>query len=1154
MKFLQTTTTLATAVILAAAVHVRAQGTEDLLTTLGTTVKSPVDGKIHAYLLWQPGDAAVTFGKRYAIHSKSGDADSTAPFTRHGIQTLQTSRNTVRAMLELGAKIDRDAAAAPGRIGALYQQLIYDGDHPPPPADPSLDAAGKLLFIMQSAVTDAETLSRLFFLGRAHPGVMMALGHGFSIPVTAGERTFEIREVDAADNDFRVVGRITLDTDNPVIPAAPTAPFAVSHPVAPASYHTVNPKDHLNVRLRWGADESLRDQMPHTFGFDIYRVKKDVAESLGWDATPPSRQAMLSALDATNPSDPAPDIARANTLPVLIGDLLTPAEASDPADTERIDFSDDGVWHLDANGDPARRAYQDGEAFYFYAAARGITGLPGEISPGALVVMCDTMPPQPPTIESVTSQFTPPDTDVEWEEQGGDQHLQVKFRQLPESPESAAATGYYIYRWSRSQEYLDNIGNPVIGRVAYVAHDPGETFGTFDDNGAGAPTLDTHSDRSVWYTVRSVGVSACPEPVLSGHSSPLPGFLRDLKAPDFASGDILICRQLPSAEFKGRQDAHPQELKLPEDYTGFSILADRKNPAIVAADVRVLSTGRGQESLILHAERHVFQRGDRIQVNIPYQQPGEDSLTNVYIGVRAVTTHGQVSDFAGAMVMDAKESGFGVYNFELNARKDCQPISEVTDAVPVHEAFDADGSVNPIQGVINFDIDQGVREWRVYRRVGPEGALGLIAKNEGDSLTSPAPWVDDSPPAAAGMRVCYFVQVLDQNANPSPLFPVACVTMLNPDLPTPMLAPAEAAIGANDDRMAVNLEWFCDPVGVERFEILIARQGGGGVPEVEGLSAPLSSDVVTGLYPDFPDLRFYRYQSQRIGGVIGNGPSYTTEIELPADATYFFAIRACGPGEPGARAVGSASNVANARWVVEADTSQPIIPWPARPLPGRHDHRLSIGLYTQGEGPIWPIVLPSDYRVPTSFLVGVTRHNVNTVFDDKTRESISQLYSPEPPENYLFQMRRETGDPASLEDLMPFMLFRYQLPSDRFPDARANLIQCTPRIDRVSWHRGEDEKGGKYYELRDPWFRLLNVRESGIPVPVSGGWSDENPPNVAAPSNLTSLPPYLEDMTGLLLLADPLPVTLGARYRYLITQFDERGEINRVIPIDPIQH
>jgi hypothetical protein len=1143
--------TLAAIAWIAASQPARAQGTDDLLTTLGTTVESAVDGRTHAYILWQPGDAAVTFGKRYAIHAKTGDPDSPGSFERLGIQTLQTSPHTVRAMLELGAKIDRFADAAPGRIGELYRQLIFDGDTPPPPADPSLDAAGKLLFIMQSAATDPETLSRLFFLGRAHPGVMMALGHGFSIPIGGGVHTFEIREVDAADNDLRVVGRVTLDTDNPVVPAAPTAPFPVPHTVKATSYHTVSPKDHLNVRLRWGADEDLRAQMPHTFGFDIFRVRAETAEFLGWDASPPTRAEMLDALDQTDPDDPTPKFSQANTLPVLIGDLLTPAEASDPTDTERIDFADDGIWHLDANGEPVRRPYQDGEAYYVYVAARDIVGRPGEISPGALVVMCDTLPPKPPMIDSVTSQFTPPDTEAEWNDQGGDQHLRVKFRQLPESPENESATGYYIYRRSRSQEYLDNLGNPLIGRVGFVAHDPGETFATFDDDGAGAPTLATHADRSVWYTVRAVGVSECPEEILSGHSSPLPGFLRDLKAPDDLSGDFLICHQFPTAVHKGRQIGEPRAGELPQDYVGVTIRAQRASPAIVAADIEVTLGSSGQETLVIHSKRHSYRSADLVRVDLPYREPADESKIMV-IRVRGVTAHGQISAPAVASFVNSKNDPYVIHSFELNTREDCRPISSAPGPLPVHEAFDIDGNVNPINGSITFNLAEGVREWRVYRRIGPEGDLGLIAKNEGDSLASPAPWVDDNPPAAAGARVCYFVQVLDQNANPSPLVPVGCTMMLNPDLPTPMLAPANVADG-NNGRMAVDLEWFCDPVGVERFEILIAAQGG-GVPEPEGLSKLLSTNTLAGISPDFPDLDFHRFQTPRIGGALGDGPGFLAKFDLPADATYFFAVRACGPGEPEARAAGSASNVADARWVVEPVTSQPIIPWPARPLPARHDHRLPIEQYTPNEGPLWPLVMPSDFGIPTSFLVGLTRHSMESFFDDKTRRLFTRLFSPEPPENYLFRLREDRGDASSLEDLMPLMLFRYQLPSERFPEAKANLLQCTPRIDRISWHRIESEKNGVGYEVRDPWFSIVPSGVFDAQLPVAGGWSDDNPPVVADPSNLNSPPPYLEGHTGLILLNDTLPVTLGARYRYLIVQFDPRGEIQRVIPLDPVQH
>ncbi|HSP41935.1 MAG TPA: hypothetical protein VLO11_03610, partial [Luteolibacter sp.] len=961
----------------------------------------------------------------------------------------------------------------------------------------------------------------------------------------AGVHTFEVREVDPADNNLRVVGRVTLDTANPVVPAAPAAPFPVPHPVKPADYHTVSPKDHLNVRLRWGIPPALRAQMPHTFGFDMFRVKKTVAEALGWDGVPPTRANLLAAVDATNPSDPDPDTARANTLPILVGELLTPAEASDPGDTERIDFSDDGVWHFDANGEPIRRPYQDGEAFYFFVAARNIAGIPGEVSPGALVVMCDTLPPKPPSIEAVTSQFTPPETAAEWENQGGGQHLQVKFRQLPEEPSHESATGYYIYRWSRSQEYLDNVGNPLIGRIGYVAHEPGETYATFDDNGTGAPTLATHADRSIWYTVRAAGSTACPDEILSGHSAPLPGFLRDFKAPDSASGDFIICRQLPVASYGGRQggsQADPGENGLPPDYVGVTIKVLRESPAIVAADVEVFLNNGNEDPIVIHSKRHLYQSGDTLLVNLPYREP-DDELNIMVIRVRGVTAHGQVSFPAVASHVNSDNDSYAVHLFRLEAREDCRPVSSSPDPFPVHEAYDITGNLNPIIGSITFDPAQGVREWRVYRRVGTDGELSLIAKNEGDSLTSPAPWEDDALPAASGSRVCYYVQVLDQNANPSPLFPVGCVTLLNPDLPTPMLAPATIT-GDNGDRMTVALEWFCDPVGVDRFEILLARAGG-GVPDPDGISALLSNDALASVSPDFPDLEFYRFQTSRVGTTLGGGPGFLMEIELPADATHYFAVRACGPGEPGARSSGSASNVVSARWVVPPEANQPIIPWPARPLPGRHDHRLPIGQYTTAEGPLWPLVLPTDFGVPTTFLVGVTRH----ALEGNTLGTVAFLPSPEPPEAYLFKLRENRGSATPLTDLMPLMLFRYQLSSERFPDARANIVQCTPLIDRMSWRLAKSDIGPDTYQIRDPWFRILNSRSHDILIPTEGGWDDENPPVLANPANLTAPPPYLENHSGLILLCDLLPVTNGARYRHLIAQFDSRGEIKRVIPL-----
>lgn len=1115
-----------------------AQGTVELLTSVGTTVENA--GTTHAYLLWQPGEAEATLGKRFAIYRKSGDAGSAAPYARLGIQTLQTSANTIRAMLELGAKLDPAAGNAATLIDGIYRQITLDaGDAPAPPADPNLDASGKLAFIISSAVTDPRTLSRLFFLGRAHPGVMMALGHAFSISVQAGVHTFEIREIGNADDDIQVVGRVTLDTAATIIPQSPASLVRVRHTVDPDSVQSVSPKDHLNVRFRWGIPEGLGSQLPHTFGFDIFRVKKSAAISLGWHTTPPAAATVLAALAGNDPADPDPAVSQANELPILVGDLLTPAQAADPADTERFDFSDDGIWHLAPGGSKVRRPFADGESYYYFVAARGITGMPGQLSSGSLITFCDTLPPLPPTLSSVLSNFVRPAEPADWAAQAGSQFLQLKFRQLP----TAETTGYHIYRWSSPQEYLNSIGNPAVGRIAIVPHVDGDVFKTFDDNGAGAPTLANSADKSVWYTVRAVGRTACGGKPLSGHSAPMPGFLRDFKAPEGPDGDFLICRHLPFALFNSFEEASLEKTGLPPDYHGFGVDIVRPGSLIVAADIRISLQKGVQTPLTLQTGRYSFQQGNTLHVDFPFFLPDDDSY-KIIIQVRGITAHGMVSTFASTLMTPQMSAPYYIASFGLTLEEQCRAISTVPDNPPIHEAFLPNGDVNLISGTLTFPTNQRVSEWRVYRRVGGDGPLSLIAKAEGTSIPNPGTWQDDALPAANGAMVCYYGQILDQNANPSPLMPLGCTMLVNPDLPTPMLSPA--SIEEKGTKMGVKLEWFCDPVGVDRFEILVARQGG-GEPDVIGLSPIISAGFTEHVSADFPDLAFHTYQTARIGGGIGNGPAFSVNIEMPADARAFFAVRACGPNGPNLRVRGSVSNVVSARWQIQPTGPQPVIPWPARPLPDPFDPRQAITRFALGEGPLWPLIPPTDYNVPTVILVGL----IHVPFDGFNTTTI---LSAKPPENYLFKIRENREGATFLTKLMPLMLYRYQVPSPTFPDARANLVQCTPLIDRMSWqHSVNSGTGQDYHFLRDPFFMVLPFNNA-MPIPVGGDWSASASPTLANPNTLNSLPVYLEGATGMLLLKDPLPVTVGAKYRHLIVRFDERGEIKNVIPLESVQH
>ncbi|HCQ38942.1 MAG TPA: hypothetical protein DIV39_07285, partial [Verrucomicrobiales bacterium] len=81
---------------------VLAQNPDPLVYTVGKTFQTNGGTGHHNYLLWQPGNAQTTFGKRFGIYSKNGDSVSASPYTLQGIQSLQVSPSAIQALLKLG--------------------------------------------------------------------------------------------------------------------------------------------------------------------------------------------------------------------------------------------------------------------------------------------------------------------------------------------------------------------------------------------------------------------------------------------------------------------------------------------------------------------------------------------------------------------------------------------------------------------------------------------------------------------------------------------------------------------------------------------------------------------------------------------------------------------------------------------------------------------------------------------------------------------------------------------------------------------------------------------------------------------------------------------------------------------------------------------
>ncbi len=1175
--------TLITALLLGLSASLCAQ---DLLTTIGTTVT--VAGQPQAYLIWQPQSTSATLVRRIGIYSKPGAADSNGVFVREGIQTLQSSPRTIRAMLELGSKLDRDPRGAATRIDGMYRDItLRQGQAPANPADPNFDAAEKLAFIIQSAATEPKLLARLFFLGRAHAGVMLALGHAFTKPLI-GLRTYEVRELSDADADLRVLGRVTLDPAAPLVLPPPGPPVAVPNPVKVGSQFPVSSMDHLNVRLRWSMDPLLKQRLAHTFGFDVFRVKKTVAETLGWHLTPPSATDMLNLLAAVNPADTSPDLALANELPIISTQELTPGQAApntiDSADLNIVFIADDGVRHTVADGSRALRPYTDGEAFYYFVAARSIAGQPGQLSRGTLVTICDRLPPNPPTIESVLSTFVAPKDKTEIVNQGGSQFLRLKFRQLPDTAEEGA-TKYFIYRWSNPQEYLEHLGDPGFNKIGEVKQiGPQKTdegvlvdapkFAFFDDNGPGAPTTATHLDKSVWYTMRAVGRTACgDDKTISGHSSPVTGVLRDFKAPDAPTGFFTVTRHIPSVTPDGvERPKDPVIIKslraqngVPGNFKGITIKAVRTSANVSAAYIELAQQQTNGKFLVLYGKQHLYKTSDTLLVSLPYEEP-TDAAKKLRIRVSAISANGLISAPETLETSDVSNIDYVVFTFSLNTTKQTTVAQE--DAQPVHESSNFDGSVNIISGELFYAPQENIREWRVYRRVGTDGELSLIAKGEGDPTEkggkfkiSEAKWDDAAMPAAVGTRICYYGQVLDQNTNASPLNLLGCTQLVSPHLPTPLLTQPKTVVKKNG-KPQLQLEWFCDPVGVERFEVLIA-QDGGDIANVTGLTRVIlvntnfEGDPTTMQLPDAPGLSFPAFQTSRVGASgIGNGPRFnvTIGVNQTEPKPLHIAVRAVGPGTfP--RAAGSASNV-----VISAlqttlepgkDPAGDFIPWPARPLPPVYVNDLDNNAYAIGEGP-FDAVPTSAFGGTSAILIGLTRQSIvsnSAGTEAALDESVTD------PTQLLFKLRTVKDDPSTAEDLMPFMIYRHQLPSAEFPNARPNLVQCSPLLDRIS--SVEEPLNGKQVRfVRDPYFSFIAKPTGGF-LAVFPSQQTTTAPSGGQQSATTTeppVPPYFEGATGIIVAKDLLPVIEGAKYQHLIVRFDDRGEIKQVIPLQPIQH
>ena len=1157
-----------------------AQNADPLVFTVGNSYATG-GGNSHNYLLWQPGDVATTFGKRFAVYGKSGEPDSVDPYTRLSIQSVQTSPSAIQALLMLGAKFDHDAAALPERITALHAetraQPLPPGFVMPTAITP--EVAQKLAQIMTTASTDPEILQSLLSLGRAHPGVMMSMGHGFAIEVpTNSLHTYEVREIDPGNNDLRVIGRVTLKASSPFTLPPSGRPFPNPHPVDPDLQLAASAKDHLNVRLRWGMSNALRNALPKAYGFNLYRVPKGFGD-------PNTLTTEAQALGV-------PGAVRVNALPIAASELFTDAEAAD------LGVKRDVFFYADDKNPPSD-PFSDGETFYYYVAARDIAGHPGPLSPPTEITMCDRLPPSQPAILSVDNVFDFASADSA--AQTGKQHLRVVIRQVPDLPVENSATKYRVYRWHSATDWQRLGGDPEFNFIGEVDHVPGQATVFFDDDDAtdldtdyvspanngpdtGAAIANSESDfnmgKTFWYTVRAVDDASCDPKNLSGHCGAHYGVLRDRVGPDKPSGQISRCYCRPLIEDAPSSSAPFDRYGLDENFPGAVIRVNRtdlKDRRIVINKIRSFEVqvgdpkNQGQAFVPRFSQVYFFEGMSPFgEVIIPIKEA--DGLV---IRVRVRLDDRTASNWlTRPYVKNANtDGGLQIYQADGFVNKVCRPVVGIPGGTPLpHYPVGEGGTLSGISGTVL--MTPGAREARVYRRTGKTSPLQLIFKTAGDSLPANAPWEENAPVVTNGVEVCYFAQLFDEHGNGSPLVNIGCVTIVNDDFAVPLLTDPEALPPLGGQGI-VKLSWFCDPVGIDRFEVWIASESDGEPtlvsPDLSGKLETDSNPVLT--TPSGDDLSFCIYQTPRLAGGFGNGAEFEISIQVPYGKKYYYAIRPVGEMIPDGsgnftRAEGDFSNLVYSAYAEPAPAGQAVVPWPARPLPGTATITQEISGYTREEGPFYATAINPELMrsegCSGAILVGAVPSPLGGQID---KNNIGYTPRGIPPTSWLFHYRKQAGGSPSeqTESILRFVVYRHQVSSNRFPNARPNLVQITPLIDRLTYY--QDKTTGSFV-VEDPFFIFKpydSPKASSFFVPYQGGFS-RNPGtftlNTAAAS--ADLNPYLqfpEKFTAgqkfegnTMWVKDTLPVTRKASYQYLIVHFTERGEIARVIPTNIISH
>jgi hypothetical protein len=469
------------------------------------------------------------------------------------------------------------------------------------------------------------------------------------------------------------------------------------------------------------------------------------------------------------------------------------------------------------------------------------------------------------------------------------------------------------------------------------------------------------------------------------------------------------------------------------------------------------------------------------------------------------------------------------------------------DCVCVHDARPVgEEEIQPITVFMN--VPETSREWRIYRSV-DAGPLALVKSGiSGGPLGSLNDVVSDviladkaMPPNGALMR--YFGQCFDQNNNPSPLKFLAEVSLL-PAPATPMLN-VPTFEEPTPGTPVVRLKWFCPVPGVQRFRVTLVPVD---APLNVNEGSPQSPGGITRVpYALFEGKPLQSMPYQLVGEketkfapvshafdlppVIGDGPPlHEATFLIAKDQPYIAWISAIGHED----VIVTESRAYPFEWKAPplAPGPEPLVPWPARPLPPIVSNPLgdpflmSDVTFPNGGGALAGFI-PNRSSVSNAdaanlYPVGIRIGALPSA--PEIRVDLSDPYGLTPPVTFDAQIGTPSNPPLNtntdpttyvLPGMLPGVLFRQTMLASGDPGA---LVQVSPLRENIAYQRASisTESVISYASfLRDPFIKYLTYDVSGTLVT----WVN---------------------------LVDTHSVEAGATYRYYLVNYGPNGEISKV--------